>query len=316
MAVPNLGDAIVHSLRAVNKELEDNVTNHSTILRNLRKKGSVKLATGGRVIDETLNYGINNSIQWYDGYDTFTPPTTGQEVLDFAEYSWKQLGGFIAISGREEKINSGEYKRIDFAKSRKDNLIANLQNTFAASVFSDGTAFAGKELTGLLAAVPDNPLVGTYGGINRASQSFWRSKVSAAVPTSAANIVSRMNDMQLSTIRGDDMVDLIVAGQTLYRYFQESMQSIQRITSAESANAGYPDLYHQGAVVAFDSYCSSNRMYFLNTKNLFLRTFDKAIFDVGDVRQVTNADYKVIPVFSMCNLTTNRAAAHGVLLAA
>jgi len=193
MAVPNVGDAIVHSLRMVNKKLEDNVTNHSTILRMLKKKNSVKVATGGRVIDETLNYGINNSVQWFDGYDTFTPPTTGQEVVDFAEFPWKQLGGFIAISGREEKINSGEYKRKDFIETRRTNLIANLQNSFAQSVFSDGTAFAGKELTGLLAAVPDAPTVGTYGGINRASFSFWRSKVSAAVPTTAANIASRMN---------------------------------------------------------------------------------------------------------------------------
>lgn len=315
MAAPNLGDAIVHSLRLYNKKMEDNVTNHSTVLRNLKKLGSVKVATGGRVIDETLNYGANNSIQWFENYDTFTPPTTGQEVLDFAEFAWKQLGGFISISGREEKINSGESKRFDYAESRKENLMANLQNTFAASVFSDGTAFAGKELTGLLAAVPDVPTAGTYGGINRASFSFWRSKVSAAVPTTAANIVSRMNSMYLSIVRGDDKPNLIVTGQTLFEHFQASMQSIQRITSASSADSGFPELYFMGVPVTFDSYCASTRMYFLNAKNLFLRTFDKSIFDVGDVRQVTNADYKVIPVFSMCNLTTNRASAHGVMLA-
>lgn len=315
MAVPNVGDAIVHSLRLVNKTLEDNVTNHSTVLRMLKKNKSVKVATGGRVIDETLNYGLNNSVQWFENYDTFTPPTTGQEVVDFAEFPWKQLGGFISLSGREQKINSGEYKRIDFIESRKTNLIANLQNSFAQSVFSDGTAFAGKELTGLLAGVPDNPAVGTYGGINRASFSFWRSKVSAAVPTTAANISSRMNAMYLAIIRGDDKPNLIVAGDTMYRYYWESLQSIQRITSSDSADQGYPELAFNGAKVCFDSYCSSSRMYFLNTRNLFLRTFEKEIFEIGDARTVTNADYKVIPVFSMCNLTTNRAAAHGVLLA-
>lgn len=39
------------------------------------------------------------------------------------------------------------------------------------------------------------------------------------------------------------------------------------------------------------------------------------MFEVGDARQITNADYKVIPVFTMAALTTGRRASHGVIIA-
>ena len=101
MAVANLGDLVSTTLRNVSKQIADNVTNDNGFLEHLDKKGNIKKSvSGGREIDEAIMYGTNSSVSWYDGYDTFTPPTT-QEVIDLATLNWQQLGGFVASSGKE-----------------------------------------------------------------------------------------------------------------------------------------------------------------------------------------------------------------------
>lgn len=313
----NIGDLVTSTLRKFSDTLEDNITNNNALARVLQRRGNVKRAVGGRVINEGILYGTNSSVQWYEDYDTFTPPTTGQEVMDAAEFAWKQLGGFISVSGREEKINRGEYERFDFVENRIKQLQAVLQNTFSASIFSDGTASAGKELTGLRAAVADNPVTGTYGGINRATagNEFWRNKVSPAAATNASNIQSRMNEIYLDITRGTDRPDLVVSGYDLFLAYEASLQAIQRIGNSEEADAGYTSYKYKGADVVADFNCADTRMYFLDTSVLNFRVINDRLFEQDDMRIVTNADYKVWPVFFMGNLTTSRAAAHGVLLA-
>ena len=56
-------------------------------------------------------------------------------------------------------------------------------------------------------------------------------------------------------------------------------------------------------------------MYFLDTDSLSFRYFADRWFDVGDARTVTNADYEVVPVWVMGNLTCSDRARNGVLLA-
>lgn len=38
----------------------------------------------------------NSSLKWYQSYDSFSPPTAA-DVLDVAEYNWKDLGGYVSI---------------------------------------------------------------------------------------------------------------------------------------------------------------------------------------------------------------------------
>ena len=313
----NIGDLVTSTLEAYFDGLEDNVTNNNALSRVLKSRKKIKEYQGGREIREPILYGNNSSVQFFENYDTFSPPTTGQEVMDEAAFSWKQLGGFISLSGREEAINRGEFVKQEFVKARITQLQAVLNNVFSASLFSDGTASGGKELTGLRAAVADNPVTGTYGGINRATggNEFWRNKFSAAVATNAANIQSRMNDLYLSIIRGQDAPDLIVSGYTLFRNYEDSVQAIQRIGNADEADAGYTSYKYKGADIVAEFNCANTRMYFLDTEVLQLRTQSGRVFDKGEKRVVTNADYCVWPVFFMGNLTTSRAASHGVLLA-
>lgn len=69
--------------------------------------------------------------------------------MDFSEWQWKQLGGFVAISGKELAMNSGKAAVLDLLDARIKHLKAQLRNTAAASLYSDGTGTSSKEFGGL-----------------------------------------------------------------------------------------------------------------------------------------------------------------------
>jgi hypothetical protein len=322
MAGINLGDLVVSTARQYIDNIADNVTNNNALLVRLKSKGQIKKKSGGRTIVEPLIYGTNSSVQFYQDYDTFTPPTTGQAVFDGAEYQWKQCGGFLAWTGREERMNMGEQENFDIVETRIKQLQAQLNNTIGASIFSDGTGGAGKELTGLKVLIADNPAsAGTVGGIDQVANTFWRNQF---IPASTINpqvtattVTGYMNTAWLSTIRNKDKPDLVVADTIFFNAYWSSLQSIQRITrESDVQDAGYQSLAFMDADVVYDVNCASKHMYFIDTDAIYFRTASdrSAGFDVGDSRQIVNADYKVVPVWFMGNLTCNRRSGCSVLI--
>lgn len=315
----NLGDLVVSTARDWIDNIADNVLTHNALLFRLKQKGQIKKGSGGRTIVEPLIYGTNSSVQWYQDYDTFTPPTSGQAIFDGAEYQWKQCGGFISWTGKEERMNTGEEERFDIVEVRIKQLQAQLNNTVATSIFSDGTSGAGKELTGLKVIVSDTPTsAGTVGGIDQVANSWWQNQVNSHAAVTSSNVQGFMNTTWLKTIRNKDKPDIIVAGNLYFSSYWASLQSIQRIGSPEMADAGFMSLKYMDADCVFDVNCDTKHAYFLDTDALFLRTMSdrSAGFEVGTERTIVNADYKVVPVFFMGNFTCNRRAGMAVNISA
>jgi hypothetical protein len=315
MPNPNVGSLVATTLRNRRKNVADTVTNHNALLMLMNEQGSIKeVAQGGRTIFEPLFYGTNSSVSFYSGYETFTPPT-GLEVIDGAEYNWKQLGGFVSISGLEMVQNSGKYAAVDLLETRIKHLQAQLSNTFATSIYSNGTGTGGKEFGGLGLLVADNPAAaGVAGGVDQAANPFWRNQVSAAAVFNTVTAKARMNAMYLNTIRGKDKTNLWLADNEMYTQYWAGEQELQRYTDSKLADKGFANLKFNGAPLVYDDNCPARRMYALNTDALSFRYAPSRWFEVGDARQVTNADYEVVPVWTMGNMTTNNRALQGVII--
>jgi len=311
----NVGDLVATTMRHYTPKLHDNISNNNVFGYHLKKDGAVKeYVHGGRNISESVLYGSNDSVKFFDGYETFIPPTNNQDVIDFATYEWKQLAGFIAISSREEMINRGEAQIRDFVKTRLEHLKANLGNAYATSLYSDGTGTGGKEIGGLQLLVADDPSAsGSVGGIPQNTNAFWRNKTSTKTIT-ADTIEGDMQDLWLSIIRGQDRPTRIYADSVLYRLYWSALVDKRRYMEATEAEGSYKGLAFESAAVYFDDQCPAKHMYFLNLNDLKLRTVIKSVFKVHDSRNITNALYSVTPIEAMCNLTTGRRASHGVLI--
>lgn len=320
----NLTELITSTLR--NRErgfVADNVTNHNALLRTLEDNGKIKNAGGGRELTEPLLYN-ELATKFYDGFETFTIDTS-QEVIDAAVFQWKQLGGFSFISGKEKIMNREKWQALSIAESRIDALIAGLRNKTGLSLYGLGTADGGKEFGGLRLLVADDPTAaGTVGGIDQVAYPWWQNQTDKVVGTiSSGTILARMNAMQLACTRGTDQPDLIMADSDYFTAYWTALQANMRYANAKMADAGFRTLEFVGTPVVYDAQCATDltgtgygRMYFLNTKYLAFRKAPERFFTTEDSRKVENADYDVIPNWTMGNMTTNARFLQGVIVSA
>ncbi len=327
MAFPNLSDIISTTIQNRSGALADNVTKNHALLAKLRARGNVKTVSGGNVILQELMYNDPSTANAgsYSGYDTIN--INPNSPISAAQFDLKQYAGAVTISGLEQLQNSGKEQIIDLLEGRVQVAEAQLMDQISAGIYSDGTGNSGKDITGLKAAISTTPASGTYGGINRATWSFWRNvafdaTTDGGAPASAANIQSYMNRVAVQLVRGTDRPDMIVADNNYYRYFLESMQAIQRVQSEDSAAAGFTSLKYMGAGLNCDVFLDGgiggqipvNTMYFLNTKYIFFRPHrDRNFVPIGGDRQSVNQDAIVRLIGWAGNLTSSGAQFQGIL---
>lgn len=330
MATPantSISDIIATTIQSRSGVLADSVTKNVALLMKLKERGNVKFWSGGNVILQELMYNdtTTQNAGSYSGYDVID--ITPNSPISAASYDPKQYAAAVSINGLEMLQNSGKEQTIDMLEGRIQVAEAQLMNQISTGIYSDGTGNGGKDITGLAAAVSTTPTTGTYGGINRATWTFWRNvafdaTTDGGAAATSANIQSYMNRVAVQLVRGTDRPDMIVADNNYYRLYLESLQAIQRITSEKSAAAGFTSLKYLAAGLDCDVFLdggiggaiSTNRMYFLNTKYIFFRPHRERNFvPIGGDRQSVNQDAIVKLIGWAGNLTTSGEQFQGVL---
>lgn len=326
-----VSDLLATTIAARSRKLADNLTHNNALLWALNKRGNVKTVSGGTHIMEEIMYddGGDGSAGSYSGYDVID--ITPDSPISAAEYDFKQYAASITISGLEIIQNAGKEQMIDLLEGRVSVAESRIRNRIAADIYGDGTGNGGKNITGLAAAISSSPTSGTYGGIDRATWNFWRNQVvsctsDVGAAMSASTILAGMNKLALATARGNDRVDLIVADNDAFEYYQSALQAIQRITSDTGqglAGAGFTTLKYFGAGasadVVFDGGIGGNMpsktMYFLNTNYLRLRPHARRNFvALGGDRQSVNQDAVVRIIGWAGNLTSSGNQFQGILV--
>ena len=325
----SVSDIIATTIQSRSGELADNVTNNNPLLLKLKSKGNVRPFSGGNVILEEIMYNDSstNNTSSYSGFETLN--ISPNSPISAAQYSIAQYASAVTISGLEMLQNSGKEAIIDLLEGRIKVAEAQLANRINLDLYGNGTGNGGKNLTGLAAAVADAPSSGTYGGINRATWSFWQNQAFSGVTNggaavSAANIQSYMTQLAIKLVRGTDKADLIVADNNYYNLYVNSLQAIQRVTDPEMAGSGFASLKFYGGGTSADVVLGggigaqepANHMYFLNTDYIFFRPHkDRNFVPIGGERQSVNQDAIVKLIGWAGNLTSSGAQFNGVLTA-
>jgi hypothetical protein len=274
----SISDIIATTIQSRSGVIADNVTKNNALLARLKQRGNIKPFSGGNVILQELSFAENGNAAWYSGYETLN--IAAQDVISAAQYDIKQIAVPVTISGLEQLQNAGKEQIIDLLEARMAVAESTMANYIAQGIYSDGTSFGGKTITGLQAQVPSDPTTGTVGGINRATWSFWRSKVFDATSdggaaTTAANIQSYLNRLWAQLVRGQDRPDLVVMDNTYWGLFTGSLQAIQRFTSSQDANLGFVSMKFMDADVILDGgiggFMTAQEAYMLNTKYIHYR---------------------------------------------
>lgn len=325
MAFPNVSDIVATTIQSRSRQIADNVTKNNALLARLNQRGNIRTISGGNVIFEELSFAENSNAGFYSGYDLL--PVAAQDVISAAEFAIKQFAVPVVMSGLEMLQNSGKEAFIDLLEARLNVAEATMMNKLAQSVYSDGTGSGGKEITGLNAAVASTNTSGTYGGIDRGTWTFWRNQKydfsdnSISGTPTGAQMQTAMNTLWASCTRGNDRPDLIVLDTNYWGIYMASLQAIQRFTSPETGNLGFPSLKFMDADVVLDGgiggFCPANTGFFLNTKYLKWRPHkDRNMVPLSPNRRYAiNQDAEVQILAWAGNLTCSGAQFQGRLQA-
>jgi hypothetical protein len=341
MAFPNLSDIVTTTLRSRTGVLQDNVSRNNALLARLNKKGKMKPFTGGRTIVQEMDYSNNSTFTWYSGYQTVN--INPSQVFTAAEFPIRQAALAVSISGLEEIQNDGDNAIIDLLDSRIENAERTFMNGLSNGIYGDGSVAS--SIGGLQLLVASSPSTGIVGGIDRSQWPFFRNQAFSAITNggqaaNAANILGYMDSMYLQLCRGRDFPDLIVADNNMYRYYMQSLQAIQRISSDSGApelgEAGYQSLKYMNADVVLDGGyqgqatdpipyqlssstsavggAPTNFMYFLNTNYLYWRPSSKRnMVPLSPDRFSVNQDAMVRLLGWAGNMTISNSFLQGVI---
>ena len=322
-------DIIATTIQSRSGELADNVMENNPLLQRLKSRGNVRPFSGGNVILEEIMYNdsTTNNTNSYSGFEVLN--IAPNSPISAAQFAITQYASAVTMSGLEMLQNAGKEQIIDLLDGRIRVAEAQLMNRIDTDLYLDGTGNGGKNITGLASAVPDAPTSGTYGGIDRATWSFWQSKkysgtTDGGAAVSASNIIQYMTTLALKLVRGNDKPDLFIADNAYYGLYVNALQAIQRVTSEQSAGSGFASLKFYGGGTSADvvlgggigTHATANHMWMLNTKYIFFRPHkDRNFVPIGGERQAVNQDAIVKLIGWAGNMTSSGSQFQGVLIA-
>lgn len=292
----------------------DLVSNSNAILAKLKEKSGWK-SFSGPTIRERLLYNESGTYIRYSGYQTLTPQPA--ELFNDAEYTPKLAAVSVQMSGEEILKNSGSNQLKDVMEEHISAAETELVDRFVEDLHSAGSLT--NQIGGLQSAVPTTP-TNIYGGIDRNQNAIWKtgtyngnSDFSAA--TAANNIHDQYTRVLINHTRGKNGPNLIAADAIHFRYFQQALVAIQRVTDEGGmGKLGFPSLKFAGAGYNLEvvleggigSAMPANTTYFLKVGEDGIRFRyhpDRNFVAFGGKRQPVNQDALVQHIGFFGNLT-------------
>ena len=294
-------------------KLIDNFFRSNPFLVYLKERQ--KTFPGGHKIVEPLIYGNVEGVRSYSLYDTISYDTN--IPISAAEFEPKNLVAPIIISKDEELRNAGETQVLQLLESKIQIVEETLKAAVTSQLYSNGTGNGGRDLTGLSAAISDSDI---YGGIDRATNAWWRARVisnHATTPgTPAVLSLERMVRTFLGVSDGNDQPDMLLCGlATWFEYYRavEGRVQIQTTMGKKMADYGFQTLEFMGKPIIADPNCPEGRIFFLNSKYINWRVHKNANFAVTKFRPDDTRLAKKQEILLTGNLTVNNCRRLAVL---
>jgi len=265
----NLEEAIVATLFDQSDQIADEILHHNPLLKSLDDQGLIRKFSGGYELRKPIMYNDLAVGGFYAGFSSFNLDSIDDATA--FRFAIKQAYEPVAISGRDRRANRDQAMLLDLAEMKMKASIARLKNTVSTSLRGDGTGSGGLEFDGIKKAVSTSPASGTYGQIDRTSNTFARN-LAVNVTLTAANVQEQVTDAISQITRGDETPDLALCDRTAWKFLHSSLTAIQRIAlPAKKATAGFRALSYDGCDFVFDggfgsSVLETNSIRLLNTK--------------------------------------------------
>lgn len=254
----------------------------------------IEFEDGGREITNPLIVGKNPNVTSYEYYDEL--PITQTSEFTTARYGFSRVAGSVMISDQEEDENQGQSQIFKILQGKMDALEESIKEKFSSWLYGVG---AGKDPNGLALLVPDDPTTGVVGGIDRATESQWRTmSIDMAGALDHTNIEEVLDDVMMDMKAGkENKPDIIIAGRNMYKAYRKAIREKRTINYGGEYNGvnklidlGFDAVSFAGVNMVFDEDCPSDKMYLLNTSYLKLHVMKHVNMKVKELSAPWNQD--------------------------
>lgn len=302
-------------LPLIPKKMHNQISKSSPLMYMFFKQKKM-WTEGGDTIQPHIKYKEADNRGSYTKFDTLL--ITPQDTRTAAKFGMKQLYASIVFSGYDEAASSGELAVFKLTENALKDAEDTLKDLFAIQLFGNGTGNEGKDLLGLPAYIDDGTNVAVYGGIDRATNEWWKAVSDTAT---AETLLKKMKEVFAKCSRGgmENRPDFIVCDLDtwlLYNDLVDGKTTIQQPLGKigqEFANLGFYQTSFMGVPIVYDEYCPADTMYFINSNTVQLWTKEGRDFKPSEMVKPANQDAKIGQIFWTGELVGTEPRANGVL---
>jgi hypothetical protein len=314
MATP-IGTNVVTSIarRFILPEIVDNIYRSNPVFFRLQQANK-KIIRGGTQIEVPLMYSRFTNGGFYTGLDVLD--VAPNDTVKNGAWDWRQAYVPVTVDGLTLiKTDSAEaiadFVRLYFAQAEME-----MVEVLATGLWSVGGS---NSIDGLSLAVDST---GTYGGLSRASNTWWAAQEDSTTDTLS---LTALQSMFGNTSEGGRHPTLLVSVQAQYNRYFALNTGIQRFPvepagrDEQLASAGFSNLLFNGVPWTVDSHVPAdagtgdNPIFMLNEDYIYLAVSPRADFYMEEFQTAINQDAMVAKLFWAGNLVVTNCARQGKL---
>ena len=305
---------ITRTLQAHGTEIFDAVSGSNALLWTLRKKGNVKVKSGGRTFTHPVIFDTNSSFRTYTKYEAIDVPDP--DVLTRAEYNVRILAGSTVLSDLELAQNAGDREKLlDYADEKKQETQISMNEAAANQIWQASPgANDWDSIPNLINGTPSTQT--NVGGIDPSAtdNAYWRNQTYTTAVT-AFNTSSAGLTM-LSTLLNDCShgtygPKIVVTTKAIWGLYDVGLAGNKRYGHADYADAGFQNLDYAGMPVLADSRCVTSALFMIDTDSLQLQVLKQGNFVTGSFVRPANQLSEIAITRAYCNLTCGQRRTQG-----
>ncbi len=264
-------DTVLHSvLTKSRKKLIMAYVKSNALIAWMFANNRIEFEDGGKDVTNPLVVGRNPNVTSYAYYGSL--PTAQTNEFETLRYGWSRVAGTVIISDQEQDENKGDSQIFKLLNAKMQVLDESIQEKFSSYMYGSGP---GLDPFGLEAAIPDDPTIGSYGGLDRATNFYMRtSSYDFAGSLQSTNIEEAFDDILLDLNLKKEKPSVIIAGRDIYRTYRQAARDKLVINLSEIkkevVDLGFKGIAHDGVPIIYDEDCPVNKAYFINDKYLRL----------------------------------------------
>jgi hypothetical protein len=301
------------SRRYILPEIADNVYSSNPLFFRLNRSNR-KVIQGGYQIELPLMYTTMASYGFYQGYDLL--PVDPSDTVQNCVFLWKQADAIVSVDGLTLLKTDSPEAIANLVSLQFQQAEMQLADLLGTGLYADGVTNT-KSLDGLVGAIDDGTYNGSYGGITRSSNTWWKSTIDSSTSMTS---LSAFQTMWGNVTVGARHPTIIIGAQANYNYFYNLNTSIQRFPSAPGGQdeqlmqGGFTNLLFNAVPFVVDSHVPGNstgRVFFLNEDYCFLYVSPRANFTMEDFQVPVNQDAMIAKLLWAGNLAFNNVQRQG-----